>query len=1036
MNNIDFNQYKNRLRDYLLMHGIEADKPKNIKCFSPTHQDEKPSCQIFDDYFKCYACGIHGDIYDAVEILEGITERGKQFKHIQEVFGGSVDITQPIEKNKKEYKVNLIPEETTEKFENYLRKITNDTVIKNFLRERAKYTSNGTVAAFSDEIVTNLTKELFWWNGLTDAQNDGLSEDLLRAVGAIHTDKEGNLKKTFWHSGIIIKTGIGYKLHYYEFDKDADKFKCKKIASHGGKGFPCPNRPLPEKIVIVEGELKALTCQAAGLDNVFSIGGVTSLTKALINHFLLNSDVKEITIFFDNDTAGTTKAPDCADFLKKNGFTGTILFAKSDELKQYKDPDEAILFGHLDYVQNAIQQATLYQPVTETVTENKADTKSEDKRKNKTGKGNCSLKQIKGLLKLIPYNELQNHEKQPFISALVNAGKDYSQITSALISWGASTEEIPPVNEKVNLSILLQIARDHGVERHVITRLKQGLENSVDFNNVKISTLPIVEVDIEKVANTNDLRIFIENEGYKSEKETANLLEFYLKDKLIYVEELKEFYFFDGLIWNHRPDITDIAYNILKELALQFYDYDIYNARKTLDKLSQYKFCQTVMKALAEKPSIFRKQVSFDSTLIQETLTLQDGVLDFSGKQIVFRDAKPEEYRQKKLPYYVADCKKAGEPKHFMEFMNGNFDNKDTLNSLMYFLSLIPSRAAKFKIGGIFTGKPHTGKTTTMEIMSEIYPDMTVPIPRDLIMNSKYGNQTGGANPFLAQLEGAGAGISDETEKNDHLNSSMWKSLTGGGKLTARGLWQKPHNFVPTAQTIILTNYSPLFDKTDQAVIDRMLIIQFAKQHEKGEKGTMTIDELKEQLRPEFPIIVRTFAEYYIRLKNEYKSKIPQSLESEEYKKDYIENMDDNGLQNFVQKYIDFAKGSGKWVLLKEVYKRYCLFWNVELDENGKPVDPEKLTQAKFTRYLKRDYNEFKVKQMRVNGQPEQVVVDVILKDWNEVPEQNLTTAEIKTEPVATPKPAAKPTQQQLLQPPPEEDEENPFDDGPRYDIF
>ena len=88
---------------------------------------------------------------------------------------------------------------------------------------------------------------------------------------------------------------------------------------------------------------------------------------------------------------------------------------------------------------------------------------------------------------------------------------------------------------------------------------------------------------------------------------------------MIYVEELKEFYFFDGLIWNHRPDITDIAYNILKELALQFFDYDAYAARKTLEKLGQYKFCQTVMKALAEKPSIFRKQISFDSTLIQET---------------------------------------------------------------------------------------------------------------------------------------------------------------------------------------------------------------------------------------------------------------------------------------------------------------------------------------------------------------------------------------------------------------------------------
>ena len=1030
MNNIDFNQYKHRLREYLLMHGIEADKTENIKCFSPSHQDEKPSCQIFDDYFKCYACGIHGDIYDAVEVLEGITERGKQFKHIQDVFGGAVNPIHP-NKIKKEYKLNLIPEEKTEQFENYLRKITNETVLKNFLRERAKYSSNGKIASFSEEIVKNLTKELFWWNGLTDAQNDGLSEDLLKAVGAIHTDKEGKLKKTFWHSGVIVKTGIGYKLHYYEFNKEANAFKCKKIASHGGKGFPCPNLPLPEKIVIVEGELKALVCHAAGLNNVFSIGGVTSLTKALINHFLLNSAVKEITIFFDNDTVGTTKAPDCADFLKKNGFTGTILFAKSDELKQYKDPDEAILFGHLDYVQNAIQQATLYQPVTETKPAAK-ETKSKDTRKNKLGKGNCSLRRINELLKKLPKEELNETEYKTFLESIVNAGKDYTKIVEALITWGAETSEIPQVNDTVNLNIILQIARDHGVDRSTISRIKKDLENAVDYGNIKFSTFPIVDVNIEPVANTDDLRAFIEKESYKSEKETANLLEYYLKDKLIYIEELNRFYFFDGLVWIHRPDITDIAYNILKEIALQFFDYDSYEARKTLDKLGQYKFCQTVMKALAEKPSIFRETVSFDSTVIRETLTLQDGVLDFSGKEIVFRDAKPNEYRQKKLPYYVADCKKAGEPVHFMEFMHGNFDNKDTLNSLIYFLSLIPSRNAQFKIGGIFTGKPHTGKTTTMELIAEIYPGMTTPIPRSLIMNSRFGNDDNGPTPALADLVGKGAGISDETEKNDHLNSAMWKKLTGGGTMKARQLRQNYHTFEPTAQTVILTNYSPLFDKADQAVIDRMLIIQFAKQHEKGAEGTKTLNEFKEELKSEFPQIVRMFAEKYIELKHKYKSKIPLSTESEEYKKDYIENMDDNGLQNFVQKYIDFAKGSGKWVLLKDVYHRYCNFWNIELNENDKPIDPDKLTQAKFTRYLKRDYNEFKVKQVRVNGQPTQVVMDVIVKDWDEVPEQNFTIENINTQNKPS---AAKQTEIQFEEP----EEENPFGDikpEDDYEIF
>lgn len=1021
MNNIDFNQYKPRLREYLLMHGIEADKTENIRCFSPSHQDDKPSCQIFDDYFKCYACGIHGDIYDAVEVLEGITERGKQFSHIQQIFGGGIELSPILPKAKKEYKLTLIPEEKTQQFESYLKKITNETVLKNFLRERARYSSNNKIKSFPDEIVQNFVKNLYWWNGLVDAQNDGLSDELLQEVGAMHFDKEGKLKKTFYHSGVIVKTGIGYKLHYYEFDKDANAFKCKKIASHGGKGFPCPNLPLPEKIVLVEGELKALVCHAAGLTNVFSIGGVTSLTRALINHFLLNSAVKEITIFFDNDTAGVTKTPECADFLKKNGFTGTILFAKSDELKQYKDPDEAILFGHLDFVKNAIENATLYQCVATSATQ----PQPEENTKSKKGKGNCSLRRINELLKKLPKSELNQREYEAFLPAIVNAGKDYKKIVEALITWGASTADIPAVNDNVNLSILLQIARDHGIDRTTISRVKKDLENAVDFSRTKYSAYPIIDVDIDLVANTDDLRAFIEKEGYKSEKETANLLEFFLKDKLIYVEEFKKFYFFDSLIWLHRPDITDIAYNILKELALQFFDYDSYAAAKTLEKLGQYKFCQTVMKALAEKQSIYRDTIFFDSSAIKETLTLQDGVLDFSGEKIYFRDAKPDEYRQKKLPYYVSDCKKIAEPVHFMEFMHSNFDDIDTLNSLIYFLSLIPSRNTGFKVGGIFTGKPHTGKTTTMEIISDIYPDMTTPIPRSVIMNSKYGNITTGATPDLADLEGMGAGYSDETEKNDHLNSAMWKSLTGAKKIKARQLYKGNRVFEPTAQTVILTNYSPLFDKTDTALIDRMIIIQFSKQHHKGEKGTKSIDELKKEIKAEAPQIVRMLAEKYIELKYKYNSKIPLSLESEEYKKDYIENMDDNGLQNFVQKYIDFAKGSGKWIALKELYHRYCNFWNIELDDRGNPKDPEKLTQAKFTRYLKRDYNEFKVKQVRVNGQPTQIVWDIIVKEWNEVPEQNIST-EITT----TQNPPPPPAPQQNFYESPEE--ENPFGDNPQ----
>lgn len=268
---------------------------------------------------------------------------------------------------------------------------------------------------------------------------------------------------------------------------------------------------------------------------------------------------------------------------------------------------------------------------------------------------------------------------------------------------------------------------------------------------------------------------------------------------------------------------------------------------------------------------------------------------------------------------------------------------------------------------------------------------MIVPIPRSLIMQSRnYDDSV--ANPFLAQVEGKGALVSDETEKNDKLNSTEFKKLTSNGERTVRGIYQSPHIFNQTAQTIICTNYAPLFDSSDTAVVERMFIIQFSKQHLKGKKGTMDFDDLVKLIRPEFPSIIKMFAEYYIQLKTQFKMKIPDSAECKAYKNDYIERMDENGLQGFVQKYIVFAKGSGKWIPLKEVYNRYCMYWNIELDESGKPKDSDKLTQAKFTRYLNRDYNEFKVTQKRINGYPTQIVMDLEIKEWTEVPEDNITT--------------------------------------------
>jgi len=87
---MDFEKYKIRLFDYLKYKKINPVIGLN-KCFNPAHEDNEPSCLFTQLFFHCYSpnCGITGDIYDAIEILEGIQDKAEQFRFAEKLFEGA-----------------------------------------------------------------------------------------------------------------------------------------------------------------------------------------------------------------------------------------------------------------------------------------------------------------------------------------------------------------------------------------------------------------------------------------------------------------------------------------------------------------------------------------------------------------------------------------------------------------------------------------------------------------------------------------------------------------------------------------------------------------------------------------------------------------------------------------------------------------------------------------------------------------------------------------------------------------------------------
>lgn len=981
---MNFSLYKNRLIEYLNLQGIKAKKGL-ICCFSPNHEDKNPSCRLFDDKFICYSgsCGIYGDIYDAVEIIESITDKAEQFKRLEHIFSGDF-IPISIKEKPKTEKKKFIPNPIAcEEFDNYImankaRKIA----VKQFLSKRSFSASGGRFNTYPDNMIDNLVNYFGYFPGIDIARSE-LNFQTLAYAGIPTRPSPTSGIYSWGKAGVAIKLGLGYKLHFYE------KEICEKRGSLSCNTFPMPTtlKGDEKKIILVEGEIDAIACSASGIENVYATGGSNGLTAPKIKKWLLN--ISEIIILFDSDKAGKKASgivhidesdkekTSLPEKLRKAGFTGSIKIA---QLKDYKDPDQAIVNRKLQLVIEAIDQAKEWEAITEIESESQKNGK----------KGILSLKELSGFLNKLKIDSLTKEELPFFCVAAINSTQsNAASVKEILKKWGVDNSifnnksDTPP-------SYLIQIAEKYSsyyYKRKFIEKTITKIDLEKKLENFE---KPIVDINFSEIENDQNLQNFAYKRG---EKSAANIIIKILKNRLIFVESKNRFYFYDSHTWKREPDLHGIIYNILAAILNNIIsktseeDFTSLKALKiVLSKIEERKFRTAIAKDIQNHPLIFREDIVFDGPLIQETLTLIDSVMDFSGKELKFRPSTSEEHRQAILPYTTDEVKESTDPKKFLKFMNDNFTDKNTLETLFYFLSLIPSRNAQNKVGGIFVGHTNTGKTTTINILTNIYSEMITPMPRELIMNSGRNNfgTSGGLNPHLAALEGVGAAVNDETQRNDTLNAAMWKQLTGGGMLTARGLYAQPRKFLPTAQIIILTNFSPKFDNKDQATIDRMIIIPFNVHHNRGEKGTRDEKELLQELRPEFPAIIKFFSEYYILLKNKYKSKIPMSEECLAYKDDYVENQATD-LDRFVMEQIEFVKDENCYETLPNIYKAFCAYNDIALDERNKPVDKTDKncwSQNTFTQRFRGDYVEVRIKQKKINGYPIQIISNIRLKQF------------------------------------------------------
>jgi hypothetical protein len=431
---LDRDRYKGRLLQYLHAKGIDAKVGAN-RCFSPSHNDNNPSCQISEDHFFCHGCGIQGDIYDAIGILEGIPDFKDQYIFAEKMFDGGPAFTPAAAAPKKETKKreSFTPDPAAEaQLEAFLDKNpAKEKAIRQYLKNRALANSSGTIPDYPADIVPELVKHFLYWPGIQEARR-ALDGAILEATGIAEPEegkKPGEGKSSWFHSGVVVKLGKGYKLLYI------NQGQSEKRGTIGCHTFPMPGSIDPAgPVVLVEGEIDALACSAIGIKNVFSTGGTSALTKPAIEAHLLN--VPEIILLFDADNKGRyftgldpylilkdkktgeekkeTPAT-LPEKILKAGYKGKIKIAVLPPIREngYKDPDAYIVDGKKDIVLKAIAEAREYTPP------------------DKAGIGDpvlsweaydtITIKRLKSLLNKLDRADMNTEDIKPFVSACLKA---------------------------------------------------------------------------------------------------------------------------------------------------------------------------------------------------------------------------------------------------------------------------------------------------------------------------------------------------------------------------------------------------------------------------------------------------------------------------------------------------------------------------------------------------------------------------------------------------------------------------------------
>ena len=380
-------------------------------------------------------------------------------------------------------------------------------------------------------------------------------------------------------------------------------------------------------------------------------------------------------------------------------------------------------------------------------------------------------------------------------------------------------------------------------------------------------------------------------------------------------------------------------------------------------QLKKTAFKSNVMKECRELffDEEFTKKVDANKDLI----AFNNGVLDMTTADFVFRDGKPEDYisfstgidYDQNRPYYEYPA--WPEVEMFMKKVLPDKEVRDYFLKHLATNLLGGNTAQKFHI---LTGSGSNGKSMIMNLLSKALGDYACTVPISLFTQKR--KSSGSAAPEVARLKGRRFVTMQEPDESIALNTGLMKEITSCEKVFARDLFKSGSEFEIQAKFHLACNDKPKINTTDGGTWRRLVVINFTSKFVPTPvaPNEFPLDE-SIQFSVNSPEWATPFLSYMVHLLKEGKGlrKLPAPQKVLEYTSEYRNEND--GIAKFVSdKIAPIEDGDEINPIDKTTLRRVFKQWKEENEQRTlSPADMEKRMEAQFGKYVKPGWTTIKI---------------------------------------------------------------------------